>query len=376
MPLRITRRADRDGLWITGTVTAAGAQTGVRVRIRAGTDDAKLAREEAAAIEARMLRDAHHGERRGARGWGEAVASYLTHQARAAGTQALLIRLTRHFGDTPLREIGQEAVDRARAIVLRPEARPGTVLRNLVVPVRAILGHAHKRGWCDLPLIEAPAQPAGRTRALLPDEYLQLHAAAAPHLRPILTWLVGTGCRMGETLALNWGQVDLGAARATLEADTTKAGRRRGVALPPAVVAALAGLDYAAREPTTGRRIRVAHRTGAVFRTDEGVAYTPRDEGGTGLKKAMEGAASRAKLPGVTTHTLRHTFASWHYALHRDLLALRDAGGWSAVSLVERYAHVMPSGHEAAINAIWGWHRADTGKARPAGKARNRLRLA
>jgi hypothetical protein len=31
-----------------------------------------------------------------------------------------------------------------------------------------------------------------------------------------------------------------------------------------------------------------------------------------------------------------------HYAVHRDVLALKLAGGWSSVSLVERYAHLSP----------------------------------
>jgi hypothetical protein len=53
-------------------------------------------------------------------------------------------------------------------------------------------------------------------------------------------------------------------------------------------------------------------------------------------------------------HTCRHTWATWHYAIHRDLLKLRDEGGWSAVALVERHVHLMPSGHEDGIKAIWG----------------------
>jgi integrase len=61
----------------------------------------------------------------------------------------------------------------------------------------------------------------------------------------------------------------------------------------------------------------------------------------------------RAKLSGITPHDLRHSWASWHYALHRDLLALKIEGGWSSVALVERYAHLMPTGLEAEIRAFW-----------------------
>jgi len=41
-----------------------------------------------------------------------------------------------------------------------------------------------------------------------------------------------------------------------------------------------------------------------------------------------------------------------------DLLRLKVEGGWSTVALVERYAHVLPEGQQAAIRA-W-WHLADT----------------
>ena len=53
--------------------------------------------------------------------------------------------------------------------------------------------------------------------------------------------------------------------------------------------------------------------------------------------------------PQLTPHDLRHTWASWHYAVYRDLLKLNVDGGWSSVLLVERYAHLLPAGQEAAI---------------------------
>jgi integrase len=64
--------------------------------------------------------------------------------------------------------------------------------------------------------------------------------------------------------------------------------------------------------------------------------------------------------PDITPHILRHSWASYHYALNRDLLMLARDGGWASTALCERYAHLMPAGHEAAIRALWGWHAADT----------------
>jgi integrase len=74
-----------------------------------------------------------------------------------------------------------------------------------------------------------------------------------------------------------------------------------------------------------------------------------RSEGGQ-IKTAWHGALRRAGLdPDLTPHDLRHTWATWHYAVHRDLLLLKVEGGWSSVTLVERYAHLMPQGQDMAI---------------------------
>ena len=77
------------------------------------------------------------------------------------------------------------------------------------MPMRAILNYAQKLGWCDVPHFVVPRENKGRTRFLFPDEVERLIAAAAPHLRPLLTFLVGTGVRMTEAVYLDWRDVDL-----------------------------------------------------------------------------------------------------------------------------------------------------------------------
>lgn len=61
----------------------------------------------------------------------------------------------------------------------------------------------------------------------------------------------------------------------------------------------------------------------------------------------------------VSPHTLRHTWATWHYAVHRDLLRLKHEGDWSSVGLVERYAKLAPSAAVPAILVSWGAASAD-----------------
>jgi len=114
----------------------------------------------------------------------------------------------------------------------------------------------------------------------LPHEVGRLIAAAAPHLPPLLTFLVGTGARIGsEALELDWRDVVLVDARAILW--RTKGGKRRNAQLPPRVIAALANLP---------------HRDGPVFLGPHGQPYADRERRfGGQIKTAWAGALTRAR---------------------------------------------------------------------------------
>jgi integrase len=241
-----------------------------------------------------------------------------------------------------LRKIDQQLAIDLKGKMLRPDAAPGTYTRAIVMPLRAILHHAYKLGWCDPPHIVAPRENQGRTLFFLPGDVDLLLDAAAPHLGPLLVFLVGTGARMSEALELEWRDVDLTGARAIFW--HTKTGKRRVAELSPRVLAELANLP---------------HRDDLVFLGPHGQAYVDRERRyGGQIKTAWKSAIRRADLnPEFTPHDCRHTWASWHYALHKDLIRLKQDGGWSSVALVERYAHLLPAGNEEGIRA---WHRFGT----------------
>lgn len=376
MPLRVEERPYANGtrtLWIIGTVTPAGEKVGIRIRRRAGSDNRATAEEEAVALERQVLRDYHLGTKPAERDFAAAVTSYLKADDRSAGTVREVDRWLKHFRTARLSLIDQDAVDQARdsADLISPDAT-GATWRKRVAILAAILNHAADRKWCDHVKFRLPSVTPGRTEFLLPEQYEAVETAAAGHIRPLLRFLVCTGARLGETLLLDWSQVDLRGARVNVWADQTKGTKRRIIDLPPAAILALAAIK---------------HRKGRVFLNADGEAYPSSDDGGGQIKHYWAQACQRAGLPGqaleyvakrpplvrqfrdgrkrvnpvtkrfapdVTPHDLRHTFASWHYALNRDLLALKIAGGWSSVTLVERYAHLLPAGHESGIRRVWG----------------------
>ncbi|HSR78782.1 MAG TPA: site-specific integrase [Xanthobacteraceae bacterium] len=334
--LRVVVRKD------TGALTIVGTVAGQRVRQRAQSGNFRLATEEARLLEADLLKTEWLGERRGARSFGDAAESYLNAAPRSANHYARIVRLLLAIGDPPLNTVNQQTAIDLKNKMLRPGASPRAYADAVIMPLRAILHHAQRQGWCAMPYFAMPKATPGRTLYLLPGQVERLIVAAAPHLRPLLIFLVGTGARMAEALELDWRDVDLQGGRAIFW--KTKNGKRRNVELPSAIVPALANLS---------------HREGKVFRWQDRAgqlrdyADHQRRYGGQ-IKTAWAGALKRAGLSDAFhPHDLRHTWASWHYATHRDLLRLKAEGGWSSVALVERYAHLLPAGHEDAIRQVW-----------------------
>lgn len=334
--LKVIRRAGSSSLYIVGSVK------GTRVRETAGTDDPALAEEARAAREAELYRAAVYGAREAVT-FVDATISYIENGEHSRSTLKNVERISQYLGkDLITGKIDQNVVDRA-ARALCPGSSPATVHRQIITPVKAILNHAARRGWCDPPRFER-VKPAGkRTDWLTPAEGEALIAAASDLMRPLLIFLLGTGARVGEAVALSWEDVDLQHGRATLR--QTKNGDDRILDLCPRVVANMA--------------LITGDRTGAVFRyhgekTYRKTASATQVAYGGQISKAFATALRRAGISRkITPHHLRHTWATWHYAAHRDLMRLRDDGGWRTVAMCERYAKLAPAGTAAELSESW-----------------------
>lgn len=335
MSLKLSRREGSPFWWITGSVS------GTRIRESTGTVDRGIADEYRAARENALHRAAIHGAPVARATFATCVVSYLQHGGpHSDATRARIRRILDEVGPlTAADDIDQARIDVLCLKLLRPGPAPATRLREVTTPIRAILTHAAKRRLCAVPAFEIGKPSPVRTEWLSPAEAERLVAVAAEHLQPLLVFLIGTGARMSEALTLDWSDVDLSHAQANLR--DTKPGTHRPAALCPRVVAALAAMEG---------------RIGHVFRTQTGAPYLPRKiQGGGQIKTAWAHAKRAAAITKpITPHGLRHTWASWHYACHRDLLKLKVEGGWSKVEMVERYAHLMPDGMVDAIHAFRG----------------------
>lgn len=337
MPLTLKRRHGSPSWYLRGTVR------GISVDESTGTGDRKAAEEIRAIREAELLKRSVHGDS-AVRTFAEAALSYM----EAGGERAHMAQILGVIGRKPLAAIAQAEID-ALAKKLKPQGGPATLNRHVYTPVSAVLHHAARKRWCDKPVIARPKEPKGRVRWITHEEAERLIDAAAPHMRPLVIFLLSTGARLSEALYLDWRDVDLSACHVVFP--KTKNDEARGVPLHPRVVATLANLP---------------HRSGAVFRRSLpyetakgdkrplGPAYEQRSGGGGQIKTAWAGMCKRAGITDFSPHDCRHTWATWHYRANRDLTALMELGGWKTPSMVMRYAHVNTSHLAGSIGQIWG----------------------
>jgi site-specific recombinase XerD len=70
------------------------------------------------------------------------------------------------------------------------------------------------------------------------------------------------------------------------------------------------------------------------------------------LKRQFEKAVTKAKLEGVTFHTLRHTAASYLVMAGVDLATVKEILRHKSISMTLRYAHLSPKHKQSAVEAL------------------------
>jgi len=142
--------------------------------------------------------------------------------------------------------------------------------------------------------------------------------------KALISFLLLTGCRLGETAALNVGDLDLEAGHVTLRCP--KGGDPERVVLEPSIIEVLRRQNRRSdpRRPqwstSTGRRLsgRQIQRIIAGRMTEAGIAKR------------------------ITPHTLRHTFATRLYNSTGDIRLVQLALRHEFISTTQIYAHVDP----------------------------------
>ena len=151
--------------------------------------------------------------------------------------------------------------------------------------------------------------------------------------RALLAYMLSTGCRLGETVALDCRDIDWDTGRVTLR--SPKGGEPETVAAGEPVLGMLRPL--AASVPP-------GH---ALFRTGTDRRLSCRQVQRIVARRCQEAEIRKH----VTPHTLRHTFATRLYNATGDLRLVQVALRHAHVTTAEIYAQVDPARLAAAVRS-------------------------
>lgn len=236
--------------------------------------------------------------------------------------------------------------------VVQPRSKDGkptstkTLSQSTLRNIRAVLHSAYAEAVRDglapsnpADHVALPRAPQAETQFLNPAEAALLLKAAEPtEFGPLVSFLLATGCRIGEATGLRWQDVDLDRGYAHVRGQLqrqggrlvyvpgTKTNKGRVLPLAPRVVTMLQGMRLLGAEPDPD---------GVIFLNVYGRRFD-RKYVGTGIKALCR----QAGIPEVSPHKLRHTYATTALAGTGDLHGVQKMLGHSQVSLTANlYGH-------------------------------------
>ena len=195
-----------------------------------------------------------------------------------------------HFGECPIGTISKPAVREYRALRHKEKQLTETTVNRDVEVLRHLLYWAVDEGFLTanpLSRIRLPKQRRKPRPILTLTEEANLLAAAAPHLRNLITAALDSGMRRGELLNQRVEHIDLTRQVLLVTHSKTPGGEAREI-------------------PLTAR---LAHLVATLKRDKpEGILFTFKGRPIQRIKTAWKGAVRRSGIRYFRFHDLRHVF--------------------------------------------------------------------
>lgn len=250
----------------------------------------------------------------------------------------LVAELVGVLGDLKLDECASvTTADMYARIRLDERLKPVSVNNELRV-LRRIVNYARQCGLT-VPAPRFDMLPEGgssRVQVWADHEVASLLASCAevsPAILSLVLFLLNTGCRKGEALALTWDHVDLERGMIRIwpsDEWRPKNGKPREVPFSKALMPFLTGS-------------RASEKW--VFPSSTGDRYA------TWPKLQFDRARKKVGLEGGP-HTCRHTYASHFLKAQPDMYLLAQVLGHSEIAVTRLYSHLLPEHLERARDAV------------------------
>ena len=282
------------------------------------------------------------------------------------------LHINPNIGHIPLQKLQPEDLDRLYAKLLSDGKRNGKdgglsarSVRAVHTTIQSALSDAVRRGTVVRNVADLADPPAaGRSEQAMSvwtsDELRCFLEAISGHdLYPLYLLAATTGMRRGELAGLTWCNVDLDAARLTvnqqilsvgynlIESSLKSATSRRTIDLDPLTVAEL----------RRHRRNQLEQRMATGRRSDDGYVFAKPDGSPVHpdyISQTFRRAVAKLDVPRIRLHDLRHTHASILLQQGVNAKVVSERLGHSSVAFTMTvYQHVMP-GMQAQAAATFG----------------------
>jgi len=250
-------------------------------------------------------------------------------------------------GDVPVARLDSTLLESYKAKRLAAgNAEPATINKGIRT-VKHMARLAAKLGWSWMDRERAAVlrevgmlrEPPGRQRPIKLKELEAILGAFgrvdSRFARRVVQAALLTGCRLGEILALETGDVDL--KRKVIDLSKTKQNRNHQIVVTPPLAAVIK--EALADEKRKG---------GAVFVNRAGKAYTV-----DGFSKHFAKVAERAGVPDITFHDLRRHVGTALINGGERLEVVSKLLGHATVAVTQRsYAHLATDATRAAFGKL------------------------
>ena len=279
--------------------------------------------------------------------WPEYWSNHVIVNNRPSEQQAKAGIMQHHllpaFGDVALNQVTVRDVEAYKAEKLRkiPGYAPKTV-NNHVAVLRAILHTAVAWGVLEhTPKFRDVRLPPKATLFLSFEEAARLVLATEENWRSMVIVALNTGLRVGEMLALQWGDINWEVGRLFVQRSDwkgiigpPKGGKTREIPLNEAALSAF-------------RQLKEGSLKSLTFCRPDGRRLTQPM-----CRRPLHRACNKADLPLFQWHTLRHTFASHLVMRGVALRAVQLLLGHANHATTERYVHLSPDVSKHAVNLL------------------------
>lgn len=243
------------------------------------------------------------------------------------------------WGNMKISEITREDVQEIQSNFLRVGHKPSSVNRYMAL-VKYIFNLAEKWEVID----KSPARHVSKLadnshkeRYLTKEEterlLTELKSCKSQAVPDIVKLLILTGARKSEVVGLRWDELDLAKGIWVVPPERNKAKNRKTIPLSQGALKVLERRQqncsvYVFPNPKTGEPLKHFHNTWDRIRT-------------------------RAGVPDVRIHDLRHNFASLLINSGRSLYEVQKLLGHSSISTTQRYAHLTQDTLRDATEVAW-----------------------